>query len=335
MPAVQTQFNAFHDAIKLDMDNEKATLQDKRDTLIRALRDKLPAGVPSFTTFHQGSYAMHTGVFPRDGNYDIDVGVIFDCDKTKYSDPVELKKIVRDALDTHGRTVNIRRPCVTVNYMRGEEIAYHVDLVLYTKDSSGNLFIGKGKEHSKPEMRIWEDADPQGLTDFINNQFVDSADRAQFRRCVRYLKRWRDNKLSGGGVLSIVLTLSAVNWFKGKKSSSGTPLDLEAMIALTQGILNRFSEVNHFEGAHERMNVFLPVKPYDELTRKMTKVQMTNFKEALTALNQALVTAYDEVAPEEACKLLAKHFGEDFPIPEKSATAKAVQASAISTGNSA
>ena len=139
MPAVQKQFDDFHSNIKLDDDDEKAKLREKRDILIRTLRENLPNDVPAFEPFHQGSYSMHTGVVPLDGNYDIDVGIIFDCKRDKYADPVELKKKVRDALNSNGRTVVIRRPCVTVNYMRNGEPEYHVDLAIYVKRDDGLL----------------------------------------------------------------------------------------------------------------------------------------------------------------------------------------------------
>ena len=128
MPAMQKQFEEFHKAICFDEDDEKATLREKRDTIIKALRDNLGDDVPSFTHFNQGSYSMHTGVVPLDGNFDIDVGLIFDCNQDKYPDPVVLKKKVRDAVNTNFRTVVIRRPCVTVNYVSGGETAYHAKL---------------------------------------------------------------------------------------------------------------------------------------------------------------------------------------------------------------
>jgi hypothetical protein len=76
MPAVQKQFEDFHSAICFDEDDEKATLREKRETIIKALRDNLGDDVPSFTNFNQGSYSMHTGVVPLDGNFDIDVGLV-------------------------------------------------------------------------------------------------------------------------------------------------------------------------------------------------------------------------------------------------------------------
>ncbi len=148
MPAVQRQFEDFHSAICFDEDDEKSTLREKRDTIIKALRDRLGNDAPSFVNFNQGSYSMHTGVVPLDGNFDIDVGLIFDCNQDKYPDPVALKKKVRDAANTNFRTVLIRRPCVTVNYMSGGEIAYHVDLAIYTKGDDGKLYLAKGKEGS-------------------------------------------------------------------------------------------------------------------------------------------------------------------------------------------
>ncbi len=89
MPAVQKYFDDFHSKIKLDNNDEKAKLREKRDTILRALDANLPDDVPKYDNFHQGSYSMHTGVVPLDGNYDIDVGLVFDCKKDKYPDPVE------------------------------------------------------------------------------------------------------------------------------------------------------------------------------------------------------------------------------------------------------
>lgn len=150
---------------------------------------------------------MHTGVVPLDGNYDIDVGLVFDCQKDKYTDPVELKKKVRDALNTNGRTVSIRRPCVTVNYMRGDQPEYHVDLAVYVKRADALLDLAKGKENSDASLRVWEPANPEELTLLICNRFDDAAERAQYRRCIRYLKRWRDVQFrNGGSPLSIALS---------------------------------------------------------------------------------------------------------------------------------
>lgn len=336
MATLQQQFDEFHTRIKLDQDDERAKLRDKRDTLIRALANNLDDDVPAFEKFDQGSYAMHTGVLPPDKNYDIDVGIVFDCTRDKYVDPVELKKKVCKALNTHGRSVVIRRPCVTVNYMRGNEVDYHVDLAIYVKRDDGLLDLAKGKLNSNVEKRVWEPSDPRKLTDIICTAFSDADDLAQYRRCIRYLKRWRNVQFANGGApLSIALTVAAKNLFATRFSTSGRPVDLLAMIDWVDALLGQFQQRYTDEGWHRRLVVTLPVTPYCDLMEWMSKGQMETFEAKLKSLRQALVDAEAEELPEEACKKLRKQFGDDFPVPEKAATAKAVSAAVISTGHSA
>lgn len=337
MPAVQKQFDDFHKAICFDEEDEKATLREKRETILKALKEKLGDDVPSFVAFNQGSYAMNTGVVPLDGNFDIDVGLIFDCDRDKYPDPVSLKKKVRDAIDTNFRTVVIRRPCVTVNYIREGETAYHVDLAIYSQDAAGQLYLAKGKENSAEEHRLWEASDPKGLIKLICGAFDDSQELAQYRRCIRYLKRWRHWQFSGPGApLSIALTVAAQKWFQPNFSTTGKPVDLLAMLDWVQRILGNFTDAFTAEdGLHTRLRVELPVTPYNDVMAKRTAAQMKDFKERLESLRDALQDAYDEELPEDACKLLRRQFGNDFKVPEKAETAKQVAPAVISTGNSA
>ena len=304
--------------------------------LIDALKANLDDDVPAFKTFNQGSYSMHTGVFPLDGNYDIDVGVIFDCKQGRYPDPVVLKKKVHDALNTHGRTVLIRRPCVTANYVRDGVPAYHVDLAIYAKRDDGMLDIAKGKESSAQEFRVWEVSDPKKLTELICNAFTDDKDLAQYRRCIRYIKRWRDVQFRNGGApLSIALTVAAKQWFKPRFETSGKPADLLALLNWMNAVLNQFQGSVTDEGYHDRLKVYLPVEPAGDLMEGMTKQQMETFKTKVETLCNVLEEAYDEDLPEDACKLLKKQFGDDFKVPEKAETAKATAAPVISTGNSA
>jgi hypothetical protein len=335
MPAVQKHFEEFHSAIKLDGDDEKANLREKRDTLLAALRKNLDDDVPAFDSFHQGSYSMHTGVLPVDRNYDIDVGLIFDCKKDKYTDPVVLKKKIRDALNTNGRTVNIRRPCVTVNYMRDGVIDYHVDLAVYVTRDDGLLDIAKGKENSEESKRVWETSDPKQLTKVICTAFTETADLAQYRRCIRYLKRWRQVQFSSGAPLSIALTVAAQKWFRPHFETSGKPGDLQAMLNWVNEILGQFQWASANGTFHQRLAVTLPVTPYCDLMEWMTECQMSTVKSKFEVLRDALQEAYDEDLPEDACKVLKKQFGDDFPVPEKTATARAVVSPVISTGNSA
>lgn len=335
MPAVQKNFEDFHSKIKLDEDDEKATLREKRKILLDALTKNLADDVPKFEDFNQGSYSMHTGVVPLDGNFDIDVGLIFDCKKDKYPDPVTLKKKIRDALDTHGRSVNIRRPCVTVNYMRGDEIAYHVDLAVYTKRDDGFLDIAKGKENSEADKRVWEQSDPKKLTNLICTAFTDTGDLAQYRRCIRYIKRWRQVQFSSGAPLSIALTVAAQQWFAPYYEMSGKAGDLQAMLNWVSAILAQFQWATIDGSTYQRLTVMLPVAPYSDLMGWMSEGQMSTVKAKFEGLRDALEEALDEDLPEDACKVLKKQFGDDFVVPEKAATALKVGVPVISTGNSA
>ena len=335
MASIQSQFEEFHTNIKLDDDDHGAKLREKRETLVSNLRANLAEGVPSFTYFNQGSYAMNTGKKPKDGNYDIDVGLKFDCKRDKYKDPVELKKKIRDALARPNRTVDIRRPCVTVTYLKDGKAEYHVDLAIYTKRDDDTLHLAMGKENSADDKRYWQISDPQGLTSEINNRFKEQ-DGAQFRRCIRYLKRWRDQKFSNGGArLSIALTTAAYHWFQPHKDLLGKYVDLIALKNLTNTMLAKFG-ITWFESAiADRLRVELPVTPKNDLMEKLTNAQMATFKERLIVLRDELVAAEKEALPEEACKRLQKLFSDDFPVPAKSETAKSVNAPYVSTGTSA
>lgn len=336
MASVQSYFEMFHSKIRLDENDENIKLREKRDVILRDLRGRLPNDMPTFTHFHQGSYSLNTGTCPLDGNYDIDIGVVFDCKKDKYTDPVSLKEKVRDALTYLNRTVNIRRPCVTVNYISNGKTEYHVDLAIYVKRDDGLLDIAMGKEHSEASKRIYQVAAPQKLTQLINDRFSGD-DAAQFRRCIRYLKRWRDVQFANGGApLSIALTVAAYEKFQPSKDLiSGNFKDLLAMRAWVNNILSGFSFQSTEEGFAQRISVMLPVEPYCDLMIKHTNDQMKVLKEKLTTLYEVLNKAVDEALPEDACKLLSKQFGNEFPVPSKQETAKTVNAPYVSAGTSA
>lgn len=316
VPALQRQFDEFHDAIKLDEDDERRKLREKREVLLKSLAANLPSDAPKFESFVQGSYAMRTGVVPKDGNYDIDVGIIFDCPLDRYPDPVQLKRLVRDALDSNGRTVSIRRACVTVTYMRKGAPDYHVDLAIYVRRLDGKLLLAKGREFSTPKQRKWEASSPTALTDYLCKRFSGD-NQAQFRRCVRYLKRWRDENFDSGAPLSIALTLAAAAWFVPKHDSDGRPQDVEALSALVGAMIGKFDAFVSF--AQGRMVVRLPFPSGADLMKGMSDIQMAVFKERLQSLKNALKGCYGDVTDDDACILLRSQLGPDFPLPAQSA----------------
>lgn len=197
--SVQSEFLNFYNRIKLDY-SVNSELESKRDILVGILRDSKK--LPGFEVLNQGSYSMHIGTEPLEGKeYDIDVGLRFNVDKNAY-EPMELKNIIQEVLANHiDYGAVIKKPCVTVTYKKEGEAAYHVDLVCYVyenkDDHDSQLYLARGKE-SIPDEICWEKSDPKGLIDYINNA-VDEEQRQQYRRVIRYFKRWKNLKFDSSG----------------------------------------------------------------------------------------------------------------------------------------
>ena len=124
--SIQGKFRTFDENIKLRRFSENAELVQKRERVLNRLREGLEGRFPyrnerpTFDFFNQGSYEMGTGVKPIKGDYDIDVGLVFDI-RTGDHDPVDVKTWVYDAVRMHTTDVQFRRPCITVFYVEGGE----------------------------------------------------------------------------------------------------------------------------------------------------------------------------------------------------------------------
>lgn len=339
MSQLQPYFQAFHDAIRLNQFDENEQLREKRDMLLAELRERLPKDLPAFRSFNQGSYAYNTGTMPKDGNYDIDVGVVFQCTRDRFPNPVDLKKHVRDALTHTRRTVRIRNPCVTVEYMRGGEVDYHVDLAVYVERAGGDaLDLAVGREGADANHRSWQHDDPEGLVAAIKKcHATDPGAAKQMRHCVRYLKRWRDHRFpDGNGPISCALTIAAFYWFESQIDFfSKTPNDVVALLGLTQRMLDNFQTKMGTDGTlAQRLKVTTPVSPNDDLLRGLTDAQMATFEAKLKQLRDALQASIDDADVRSACQRLRTQFGDEFPVPP-AGTAKKVQAPYVHTGQSA
>ncbi|MFS0873099.1 nucleotidyltransferase [Paenibacillus xylanilyticus] len=326
MPHNQSQFEDFHNAIKLS--DESTILKEKRDIIIERLSEKMPVAANSYTTFNQGSYAMKTGIKPLDGkNYDIDLGLYFKMSTEDVKNPLEAKKWVYDALVGHTNNVVMKNPCVTVTYSAG----YHVDITTYASENNdGKVYIAKGKLGSTVENQSWDESNPKDLIKEIREKYSDQDDRKQFRRIVRYLKRWKDVQFTGttyGKPTGIALTsmvyhnmqvkTEVVDIFSGEKKYR----DSEALIHLISTFLSTFStryEIEEDEVVqYPYVEVNLPVAPYPNLLERMTLKQIKVFKEKLDKLLACLIEARDEVDSADGATILRRQFGDDFPVPSK------------------
>lgn len=337
--SLQKYFKEFNKTIKMDY-TVKSELKNKRDILLKILRDH--EELPSFDEYNQGSYAMFLGVDPLDKEYDIDVGLRFKADSSDYS-PMDLKEKIYDILENHtDYGAKIKKPCVTITYKKDGEAAYHVDLVVYTyedkDDTASQLYLARGKRRESSET-YWEKSDPVGLVDYVNDKYKgenNKEDREQFRRIVRYLKRWKNKKFSSIGNAeppSIAITIIAVDKFISVKNydyfaNEYIYNDLDALLNFVRQIKNLFI----FNGFSEDGRCLYKIS-YDlpdslsfesdtNLFRKMSDIQMTDFKEKIDALINELENVKSEVDEIEQCKKLRKIFGDDFPVPEKKDASK-------------
>lgn len=325
---LQTQFNKFHETIKIDFEGNKP-LREKRNRILGELRAGLkkqyPTNTPTFKDFIQGSYDLATGVEPLQGeDYDIDVGLDFNL-TTDQVKPVDLKEIVYNILNSVAkRTVVIKRPCVRVQYHNAGEVAYHIDLAIYAhgKDFWGNmndkLHIAKGYLGSSADKKIWEISEPYQLKELIKSKISNNSDREQFRRVIRYLKRWKDYNFTSTGTgkpTGIALTALCYNLFTVEKDRLYNPSigayyykynDLRALTKVVAGILNQFNWNN-------KISVKLPVQPYNDLFEKMSDNQMLNFKTKLQNFKIILENASNYTQITMACLHLRGGFGGDFP----------------------
>lgn len=353
MANVQSYLIKFHEAIKLKRFEENQVLREKRDRIL----DRLKTGLkklfeergltpPEIIIFNQGSYAIGTGNKPINDDYDIDVGICFKVSISDYPDPVEIKEWVHLALVGHTQQVEIRRPCVTVFYQQDGEAIYHVDLAIYSHEDSnldGKMYLAKGKLNSQSEHRRWEEADPQGFMSLIRNLFENSDDARQFRRIIRYLKRWKDKQFSSGGnaaPIGIGITVAAYYWFAPVKTvmpfdNSVEYDDLEALRQFIEAILNQFKWISFDNEYIKRLVVNLPVCPGNDLLVKMSNFQMKKFEENLNNLLGTIGETQREGDPVEACKLLQEQFGEEFPVPSKEETAQKRSRAIVSSSASA
>lgn len=330
---LQEEFKAFHEKIKIGTFDENETLREKRDMLLdeleTALADELIPGTEkklAFEKLDQGSYAMNTGILPTNDDYDIDVGVVFDLGEDDY-DSHQLKTLVHDKVNKqHNRTVLFNRPCITVKYAAG----YHVDLVVYAKNN-GQTKIAWGKK-TRADDTGWVDAAPKELTDWVKSVSDSADERAQFRRCVKYLKKWKQNKfISEGNAAppSIGLTIQARNSFSCREDD-----DLAVLINMAKYIQSKFTlKFDSDWNSYHHISELLPVKPESDVYSKMTTNYMEGFYEKICDLVEALESAREEESAHKASKILRKLFGDDFPLVEDSKSTK--EKPYVPTGNSA
>lgn len=355
MASIQKQLIEFHDKIKLKRYSENQILRDRRDTItnkiengINKLYEEKEEKAPKIEFFDQGSYSIDTGIIPKEGNYDIDEGIILDLYKEDY-EPLYFKTMIRDIMKNHTKKKpDIKKPCVTITYSINDEPQYHVDLPVYLKSNADdNLYLAWGKEFAIDDNIEWQVSDPKGLSNHIKEAFSGD-DKKQFKRVVRYLKKWKDIKFasetSEGTPPSIALTLIAADSFIPKKCCNEITGkeeydDLTALKELIDSIIELFKYEYDSDRKESLYTIkyYLPVEPKEiSVFSKMTNLKMNKFYEKINELKDAVEYAIGTSDPHDACKELSKFFGDKLSIPESIENRyKTVGASSAPASNSA
>ena len=319
--SIQTHFDKFHDKIKLGREDDTYKKARDRDDSIKAEVKTAfsEAGYPVVADFIQGSLKTHTGIVPISGDYDIDRALVIDEDKAP-ENPVTPKKKALDILEDRGfKNAKIKKPCVTADYASDN---VHIDFIVY-KQLEDQHYLAVGKKNSDEHNREWSAADPLGLIEWIDDDSDYDKDDAkdvlaQFRRLVRYLKRWRDVQFSdtvAAKVYSIGLTVVVKKEFEPSFSTEGARQDLAALRATVEAILGA-GYFNEEEDNKYRVRVDLPAEPWRDIFDGSSLDTSTQLYNKLKHLKEQLEKAEGLSDEREQCEILNKLFGDDFKVPE-------------------
>ena len=332
MANLHNYFIDFHEKIKLEMD-DKEILREKRNIVEKTINDNLSLNF-DFSFFDQGSYSTYTGTKPiKEDDYDIDRGMVIQATEKDLSVKTAKREVYNVLISKFGAAnVTVKVPCVTVLFPTDD---VHVDIAIY-REEGGVYYLGKGKLSSLSENIFWEKSDPKTLKDKINSAQIDSYDRKQYRRTIRYLKRWKDLKFKGQDQrpTGIGLSIFAVNSFIPTYSLDAVSLekkydDVTCLQKFVNSMINDFVPTYGEQNFYPRIKVMLPVEPYSDVYKLVSEKQMKKFKEKLESLYDALDEAIKMSDLHDATKLLQKYFGEDFKIVPQEETAKSFANSAI------
>lgn len=330
MAKLQKEFEEFDTTIKID--SEAPALRDKRDILKKDIRNKFPAECEKYGIaikssdlrfINQGSYKIGTTISTKEKSVDLDCAVIFPLDIDENEDSRKVKKAAKSSLLIENRRIpQIKEPCVTVSYYENNAEYMHIDFPLYAEHNS-QIYLARGKEFS--ENYKWEEADPEGL----NNYLIDKlAVNKQIKRIVRYVKKWKAEKYKNAATdneipASVGLTLLVCDNYVDYTATEED--DLSSLYYTLKAIRDAFSISQDDDGVIVSASITcdLPVQPYSDVFYKMRKSSdhMITFYRRIDDAVADLQDAMTLEEEHEAAKKVQKVLGEEFTVPEKKAKA--------------
>lgn len=343
--SIQSKFNTFHKAIKLGRkDPEYKNARSKDDSITEDIKARFKEdGYPIIEDFIQGSLATHTAIKEKGQDFDIDRAIVIEVSLAP-DNPIIPKEAVLEVLENRKfKNAKIKKPCVTADY-KTENL--HIDIPVYRRYENEQYELAIGKRHSDENNREWSTAAPHELIDWINRSdkygFYESEKIAQYRRIVRYLKRWRNFKFKEEvrqKIFSIGIAVMVKEQFQSSVNTEGFPDDLLALRTTLYGILNYGGYFTEVEEDIYKVKVLLPVSPRRDIFYKSSTNTGTQFRNKLRSLLNILDKTANEENESKQCDLLRSVFGEDFPESTSSnstgsSSAKTVFATAGAVGTS-
>lgn len=299
---LSSKFNTFYDSYVVLSQAEQTNLHSKKDLNIQRLKDGLQeyneenkTSYSIVETCVQGSVAMSTVVQNEDGDYDIDVAVVFDKSALGDKGAQSTRNLVANALKRKTKQFNaepeVKTSCVRIKYADG----YHIDFAVYRRyyDLWNDCWV---YEHAGSD---WTKRDLRGLNEWFKTQNDNS--EGKLRKVVRLSKMFCKSRKSWknmpSGLLQTVLC-------DEKLQESYERID-ELFYYTMKEIINRL-ETN--------TSVSAPVDDGRDLTpRNLDTQRMTNWKNRLKSKLEDLDILFkDDCSKADALQAWYGFFNHDY-----------------------
>ncbi len=323
--SIRRQFRKFNRTIYLTkQSDEYKEARKKEHSILKDIAKKYREnGYPIIKIFRQGSFATDTAIKKLDGDFDVDRAIVIKESQAP-DNPVDCKKDILEVLENRGFiNSKIKTPCVTADYV---SLDLHIDYAVYQVDDSDTYSIALGKKQSSLENKKWEYSELKEFIDWINGSEnyiglpdLTTEEKLQFKRLVRYMKRWRDYKIPNSHkeyIYSIGLTIMLKESFHPVIDANSVEDDLQSLIQTIEYILNYKSYFTSWEEDRYNVTVIIPFAPRVDIFRKHGQSHGTVFRNSLKRLLDNLIKASHEQSLKKQCIILQSVFGDDFEIAD-------------------
>jgi AcrR family transcriptional regulator len=280
-----------------------------RDYVTPKLREE--SGL-SISTWLQGSYKYGTLIRPvhLGEEYDVDVGVYFEWEKTgnAFPSPEQLRIWVQRELKAYGDQCEVvdhieepaKERCSRAVFAK----QFHIDTPVYHLERS------KDKRRLACLTKGWEASDPKPIYTWFRDA-ATGGERDQLRRLIRYLKGWAavafmdipDSRPTSILLTVVVTEVYQADWFD---RLLGMKDDEDALVDVITRVHSRLF------GSRIVSN---PVDNSEDLNR-MAEDTWGAFLTSLQALHDAAERASDAIDEASAALIWSEQFSFLMPLPE-------------------